>query len=381
MIQYVTQIHLEYDSLRLLPAEATRLGMVNPLIVTDRGIVATGLLDRLLGALPEACSYQIYDRTPSNPTEAQVDEATELYKTRKCDGFIGLGGGSPIDLAKAVAIMASHDRPLAEYALVAGGRDRIQAFTPPIIAVPTTAGTGSEVSGGAMIILDDGRKLAFGSAHLVPKSAICDPALTLGLPPMLTAATGMDAIAHCIETFLAPGFNPMADAIALDGLERAWKYVKRATADGSDKEARLHMMCASTQGALAFQKGLGAVHALSHPLGGLKVDGKAGLHHGTLNAIVLPAVLRFNASAASVITENKYARMRRVMGLQEHADVAAALHDMSSQLGLPTRLSEVGIVSSMLDAVAEAALVDVCHASNPRAASRDDYLSMLEVAL
>ena len=176
---------------------------------------------------------------------------------------------------------------------------RITAAVAPLIAVPTTSGTGSEVARGAIIIVDDHRKLGFHSWHLVPKAAICDPELTLGLPPFLTAATGMDAIAHCMETFMAPAFNPPADGIALDGLARGWAYIERATHHGLDREARLNMMSASMQGAMAFQKGLGCVHSLSHALGGVNPR----LHHGTLNALFLPAVITFNAEAESLQKE------------------------------------------------------------------------------
>ena len=234
---------------------------------------------------------------------------------------------------------------------------------------------------GSIMILNDGRKLGFHSWHLLPKSAICDPQLTRGLPPYLTAATGMDAIAHCVETFLAPAFNPPADGIALDGLSRAWASIERATHHGDDVQARLNMMSASMQGALAFQKGLGAVHSLSHPLGGLKVDGKTGLHHGTLNAIVMPAVLRFNASAASVIKENKFARLRHAMNLPHDADLADAITLRIIELGLPTQLGKIGVTDAMFETVIDGAMVDHCHKTNPREASREDYRRMLMESL
>ena len=243
----------------------------------------------------------MFDQTPSNPTEAAVRAATEIYQAQGCDGLIAVGGGSAIDCAKGVAIAATHEGPLTRYATIEGGSPRITEKVAPLIAVPTTSGTGSEVARGAIIIVDDHRKLGFHSWHLVPKTAICDPELTLGLPPKLTAATGMDAIAHCMETFMSAAFNPPADGIALDGLERGWAHIERATRDGSDREARLNLMSASMQGAMAFQKGLGCVHSLSHSLGG--VDPR--LHHGTLNAMFLPAVVRFNAQAPSVQKERR----------------------------------------------------------------------------
>ena len=258
-----------------------------------------------------------------------------------------------------------------------GKSARVPDTAAPLIAIPTTSGTGSEVARGSIIILNDGRKLGFHSWHLLPRSAICDPLLTLGLPPYLTAATGMDAIAHCVETFLSAAFNPPADGIALDGLERAWRNIETATHDGTNAEARLNMMSASMQGAMAFQKGLGAVHSLSHPLGGLKIDGKTGLHHGTLNAIVMPAVLRFNASAPSVIKENKIARLKHAMRLDDDADIADAVTDMCARLGLPPGLEQVGVKKDMFDTVIHGALVDHCHKTNPREATAGEYRQML----
>jgi alcohol dehydrogenase class IV len=310
-IQYITQVHLDYGAVRLLPQECERIGIGHPLVVTDAGVRAAGVLDKALAALG-ATPYQVYDQTPSNPNEASVHAATLLYKTYKCDGLVAVGGGSSIDLAKGVAIAATHDGPLKTYATIEGGSTKITDRVAPVIAVPTTAGTGSEVARGAIVIVDDGRKLGFHSWHLVPRSAICDPDLTLGLPPVLTAATGMDAIAHCMETFMAPAVNPPADGIALDGLERGWAHIERATRAGStDREARWHMMSASMQGALAFQKGLGCVHSLSHSLGGVNPR----LHHGTLNALFLPAVVRFNAGAESMVRDRRLARMAHAMGL------------------------------------------------------------------
>ncbi|WP_325095450.1 iron-containing alcohol dehydrogenase, partial [Burkholderia contaminans] len=198
-----------------------------------------------------ATPVAIYDGTPSNPNEAAVRDAVAAYRDGNCDGIVAVGGGSAIDLAKGVAVCATHEGPLQSFAVIEGGLARITSRTAPVIAVPTTAGTGSEVGRGAILILDDGRKVGVVSPFVVPKVAICDPALTLGLPSMLTAATGMDAIAHCIETFLAPAFNPPADGIALDGLWRAWRHIERVTHQPDNRTARLNMMSASMQGALA----------------------------------------------------------------------------------------------------------------------------------
>ncbi|MBK6007776.1 iron-containing alcohol dehydrogenase [Ramlibacter ginsenosidimutans] len=376
LIYYVTQIQFDFGAVQLLRQECQRVGIARPLVVTDAGVKAAGVLQKALDALGDL-PYAVFAETPSNPTEAAVRAATALYRAQGCDGLIAVGGGSAIDCAKGVAIAATHEGPLTRYATIEGGSPRITDKVAPLIAVPTTSGTGSEVARGAIIIVDDHRKLGFHSWHLVPKTAICDPELTLGLPSKLTAATGMDAIAHCMETFMAPAFNPPADGIALDGLERGWSHIERATRDGNDREARLNLMSASMQGAMAFQKGLGCVHSLSHSLGG--VDPR--LHHGTLNAMFLPAVVRFNAQAPSVQKDRRLDRMARAMGLRAGTEIPDAIRDMSARLGLPSGLAAMGVERSMFDKIIDGALADHCHKTNPREASREDYVRMLEESM
>ena len=371
LIKYITDVQFDFGAIKLLADECARFGIRRPLVVTDKGVVAAGVTGRALEVLRGKADAAVFDGTPSNPTEAAVLQALALYRSHGADGLVAVGGGSSIDLAKGVAILAGPPEPLTQYATIEGGSPKITAACAPLIAVPTTAGTGSEVARGAIVILNDGRKLGFHAWHLVPRVAICDPELTFGLPPMLTAATGMDAVAHCIETFLAPAFNPPAEGIALDGLERGIAQIRRATANGSDRDARRDMMAASMQGAMAFQKGLGAVHSLSHPLGGLQ---QLHLHHGTLNAVVLPAVLRFNQP----VCEAKYVKLRRAMGLDAGADVARFIHDLTRDLGLPTGLAAMGVKREMFGGVVDGALKDHCHATNPRIATREQYLAMLE---
>ena len=377
LINYITQIQFEFGAIGLLGPQCERIGISRPLIVTDRGVRTAGIVDTVLAALAHRGTVALYDGTPSNPNEAAVREAVQAYKQGGCDGIIAVGGGSSIDLAKGVAVCATHEGPLQSFAVIEGGADRITARTAPVIAVPTTAGTGSEVGRGAILILDDGRKVGVISPFVVPRVAICDPALTLGLPPALTAATGMDAIAHCIETFLSPAFNPPADGIALDGLRRAWRHIERAVRQPGDRVARLNMMSASMQGALAFQKGLGCVHSLSHSLGG--VDPR--LHHGTLNAIFLPAVIAFNQEAESVREEDKLDRLAQAMGLAHGAEVGPAVRALTERLGLPTGLAPLGVTRSMFPAIVRGALKDHSHRTNPRVASDADYEAMLEASL
>jgi hypothetical protein len=377
LIQYLTQIHIEANARRLLAGECQRVGIGKPLIVTDAGVRAAGVLQQVLDALPAALRGAVYDGTPSNPTEAAVREAVALFRQHGCDGLIAVGGGSSIDCAKGAAIAARHDGPLKAFATIEGGAALITDACVPLIAVPTTAGTGSEVARGAIVILDDGRKVGFHSWSLLPKAAICDPELTLGLPALLTAATGMDAIAHCMETFMAPAYNPPADGIALDGLARGWAHIERATRDGADLDARLQMMSTSAQGALAFQKGLGCVHSLSHSLGGVSPK----LHHGTLNAVFLPAVIHFNADAESMRKERRLERMAQAMGLARGDEVPDAIRALNQRLGLPSGLAALGVQRDWFDRIIEGALADHCHKTNPRLASAQDYRAMLEASM
>jgi alcohol dehydrogenase class IV len=377
LINYITQIQFDFGAVALVQQECDRVGIRRPMIVTDAGVRAAGLIDRVLAHLSNPSQVAIFDQTPPNPNEAAVLAAANQYRDGAFDGIIAVGGGSSIDLAKGVAVCATHIGPLKTFAAIEGGVARITSATAPVIAIPTTAGTGSEVGRGAVLILDDGRKVGVLSPYVVPKSAICDPELTLGLPAAMTAATGMDAIAHCMETFMAPAFNPPADGIALDGLWRAWSNIETATREPSNREARMNMMSASMQGALAFQKGLGCVHSLSHSLGGYNPR----LHHGTLNAIFLPAVIDFNSSAASMLKENKLMRMAHAMGLADASEIGAAIRTMSSRLGLPAGLGELGITRDMFPKIIEGALADHSHKTSPRVASEQDYFRLLETSL
>lgn len=364
LITYLTRIEFEEGAISRLPSILTELGVARPLVVTDRGLVASGLVERVASLFGEAPA--IFADTPANPTEAAASAAFELYRQSGCDGIVGFGGGSSIDLAKAVRLLSGHEGPLAQYTAVEGGAARIHGRICPLVAVPTTAGTGSEVGRAAVIITAQGRKLGIVSPHMLPSVALCDPELTYGMPPLLTAATGMDALSHCLETYMAPAVNPPAEAIALDGLKRGIGAIRRAVADGADRTARWEMMMSALEGAMAFQKGLGAIHALTHPLGAVR---ELNLHHGTLNAVLAPAVLRFNREAIG----GKWEVLSQILGGEPDRVMA----DLSLEIGLPSGLGAMGVTDAMMDHVAGEALMDHCHKTNPRLPDRADYLELL----
>ncbi|MEL6826368.1 MAG: iron-containing alcohol dehydrogenase [Pseudomonadota bacterium] len=374
VMNFLTTCIFDHGAVGKLGKTLTGFGVSRPMVITDPGIKAVGLLDTILenlGMEPAA----VFAETVANPTEDQAIAVAEQYNAAKADGLVALGGGSAMDLTKAVGLLASQGGPLEKYAAITGGAKHIGKL-PPLIAIPTTAGTGSEVSVGMITTMNNGRKETFASPHLIPAAAICDPDLTLGLPPFLTAATGMDAVTHCIEAVLTPAINPPAEGVGYDGLNRAIKTgaLKRAVTDGSDKDARWNMMMASYEGALAFTKGLGSVHALSHAAGRLK---EKKLHHGTLNAIFLPHLLRFNEGAAP----EKYERLRFAMGLASNADLGDAIARLNEDLGIPSTLSAIGVETSDGPGIVEFALNDLAHRGNARPAEQGDYERIFEQAM
>ena len=282
-----------------------------------------------------------------------------------------------MDMGKAVGLMVTHEGPCEKYGGTQRGTKLIGKI-PPLVAIPTTAGTGSEVSVGFVLILDNGRKETFVSPKLVPSVAICDPELTLGLPPGLTAATGMDAMTHCIEAVLSPVVNPPAEGIGLDGVWRGigQDMLERAVEDGSDRDARWHLMMASYEGALAFVKGLGAVHGLSHALGRIK---ELKLHHGTLNAVILPHSLRMIQEAGA--SGEKLARLRQAMGLGPSGDVAQAIDDLNARIGIPKSLSAIGVNTDHYAPSAEYALSDLATGSNAIKFGACEYEMLFERCL
>jgi alcohol dehydrogenase class IV len=366
-LNYFNRPYFENGAIKKISEVLKINGIKNPLICTDPGLSSIGMTDKVKNLISEDFSSSFYEETPANPTEKAVNEALELYKTNDCDGVVGFGGGSSMDLAKAVALMANHEGSLLDYSVNEGGYGKIKE-TMPMVAIPTTSGTGSEVSVGSLIIMNDGRKLIFASPHLMPNAAICDPELTIGLPPVLTAGAGMDALTHCIEAILSPINDPPAEAVGIDGIEKIIKEESliRACEDGQDKEARWGMMMASTEGAMAFSKGLGAVHSMSHAIG---ANQELRLHHGTLNAVILPSVLRFNQDHIG----NKYSRIARAMGKNESINLATEIEKLNEKIGMPSNLSEMGVTEDMIPDLIAHALTDPSNITTPRVPSLEEW--------
>src|SRR5512144_1863261 len=294
-MSFPTRIVFGEGAIREVPNHLARLGVKRPLVVADPGVATAGLLGRLAAVLGGArVPFATFEGVEPNPTGSTVERGLAVYRQAGCDGVVALGGGSPIDAAKGVRLLATHALPLAQYDDAKDGWRLVTNPLPPMIAIPTTAGTGSEVGRSFVVTLEEtGRKTVIFAPPLMPSVAVCDPELTYGLPPRLTAATAVAAFTHNLEALCAKGFHPLADALARKGLELCARHLPTAVRDGSDPDARAGMMIAAITGATAFQKGLGAAHALAHALGPI-----SGVHHGLANAVVLPYVMEFNLPAA-----------------------------------------------------------------------------------
>ena len=366
-LNFFNKPHFENGSLKKISEVLKAHGIKKPLICTDPGLASIGMTDKIRNLLSNELSPTFYEETPANPTEKAVDEALEAYKTNDCDGVIGFGGGSSMDLGKAVALMANHEGNVIDYSLNEGGFTKIKK-TVPMIAIPTTSGTGSEVSVGSVIIMNDGRKLILASEHLRPDAAICDPELTVGLPPILTAGAGMDALTHCIEAIMSPINDPPAEAVGLDGIEKIVcdESLINACKDGQDLDARWNMMMASTEGAMAFSKGLGAVHSMSHAIG---ANQELRLHHGTLNGVILPTVIRFNKDHVG----NKLPRILKAMGKSESADLADEIEKFNEKIGLPNGLKEMGVTEEMIPELVEHSITDPSNVTTPKLPSPEEW--------
>jgi 4-hydroxybutyrate dehydrogenase len=367
-ISYLSSIHFKSGAASLLPQLLEQQGIAKPLVVTDRGLVALGLVEKL--GLPRPV---VFDEVFANPDEDSVLKGIDLFGENQCDGLVAFGGGSPMDCAKMIAVGSSHELPLEQYAFLNGGLPKITRDKPKVIAVPTTAGTGSEVGRAALITLRTKRKMAFLSPFLIPDAVICDPALTLGTPAALTAGAGLDAITHCLETYCSPKFNPPAEAIALDGLKRGCGNIRGAVRDGSDLEARSEMMMSALQGGMSFQKGLGIIHSLSHPLGALQ---DPRLHHGALNGIFLPHALRFNLNHCPT----KMDAIAETLHVGGREELPAYFEGLMRDIAAPLTLKEMGMPLLDFSIYADHAKQDHCCLTNPREVTAADCLKIYQEA-
>ncbi len=379
-MSFPTRIVFGRGALRELPNHLARLGVKRPLVVTDAGVAAAGLLARLTGVLEGAkVEFALFDAVEPNPTGETVERGSVAYRDGGCDGVVAIGGGSPLDAGKGVRLLATHALPLAQYDDAKDGWRLVTNPVPPMVAIPTTAGTGSEVGRSFVVTLaETGRKTVVFAPPLMPSVALCDPELTFGLPPRLTAATGMDAFTHNLEALVAKGFHPLADALARKGLELCGKFLLRAVKDGADEEARGGMMIAAITGATAFQKGLGAAHSLAHALTPV-----AGVHHGLANSIVLPFVMELNLGHAAPALAEAAVALGEVPSAD--TDVLARkaverVRALTREAGLPTALREVGVREDQLAMLAEKALEDASHLGNPRPCTLADFTALLHAA-
>jgi alcohol dehydrogenase class IV len=378
VMSFPTRIVHGRGAIRELPLELKRVSARNVLVVTDKGILQAGLLGPVAALLDEAgIRHSVFSSFDPNPTDADALRGIEAYRSAGSDAIVAVGGGASLDMGKAIRLLVHHEPPLGRYDDAKGGDKFITDKQPPFIAVPTTAGTGSEV-GRSTVLVIDGTKVVIFSPYLLANAAILDPELTVGLPPFVTAATGMDALTHNLEAYVAKGDHPLADAIALDGLRRIGKHLARAVKNGKDLEAREQMLLGSAFGAIAFQKGLGAAHSVAHALTPV-----AGTHHGLANSLVLPTVIEFNRTAA----EERLATVAAVLGADPRMSPAERAHacasivdDLRAECGLPRKLNQAGVKREMLPRIVEKALADACHQSNPRLCSKEDFARILEEA-
>ena len=367
-------------SVSALPEALAELGSERPLLVTDPGLIENGLFSDILDA-SELKGSAVFSDVDANPSEANVRKGVEAFRSDNCDCVVGVGGGSALDAAKGIRLLAHHEGPLRGYGIREKGWVRMTQPMPEMIAIPTTAGTGSEVARGALLIEEtEGAKIAVVGPRLFPSISICDPELTIGLPKILTAGTGMDALTHCVEEYLSPLFNPIVEGLALEGVRRASASLLRAYKDGSDIEARSDMMVAAMLGGMGFAKGLGIVHSLSHAIGGL-----FGGHHGTLNAILLPACLEFNRENCLP----KFRPLAQAAGIpvEKEDDEGCAnafieyIDKLNTDMEISLRLSELGINESDLNRLADYSMKDHCHLTNPRKPTPEDFKDLLRMHL
>jgi 4-hydroxybutyrate dehydrogenase len=375
---FPTRVVFGVGAVRETGNEAQRLGVSRALVVADKGVVSAGLakaVEESLGAAGIAVT--VFADVDPNPVEKNVHDGVRAFRDFGADVIVAVGGGSPLDVGKIIRLKARpgvHERPLVDYDDATGGDEHITADVPPMLALPTTAGTGSEVGRSGVVTLEvNRRKTVIFSPHLMANAAILDPQLTESMPARTTAATGFDALTHCLEAYVALGDHPMADAIALGGLQLVAENLVLAVSTPKDLDARGAMMKAAMMGAVAFQKGLGACHSLAHPLSNI-----CGLHHGLANALCLPAVVEFNAEVAGA----RLSQAARALGADASPRaLSAKLRELQKAIGLPSSLAAAGVKREHLGPLADGAFEDACHRYNPRPCTRADLLALYEASM
>jgi 4-hydroxybutyrate dehydrogenase len=372
---YPTRILFGAGSVKSCGSEAKALGLDRVLLVTDSGVIQAGLNKPVEAALTAAgITFEVFAKLSSNPTEAEVEEGATAYRNSGARGAVALGGGAPMDVAKLIVVRSKVQNSWAELDDNKGGDKFIPRDLPPVLTIPTTAGTGSEIGRAAVLtVKSTGSKTVVFHPSMLPRVAILDPELTVSLPKGATAATGFDALTHCLEAYLAKGDHPIADSVALGGLELVAQHLQRAVQNGSDIEARGAMLKAAMMGAASFQKGLGACHSLSHPL-----SAELGLHHGLANALCLPAVIDFNEA----VVPERVKRIGALFGASaEPGACARRIRELREQLGISGGLAKAGVNKEMIPRLAQLAMADGCHGGNPRPCRDEDFRAMYAASL
>ena len=373
---YPTAVRFGPGRIKELADACRAAGITRPLLVTDAGLAKLPITEKALGLLKEAgLPVALFSDVQSNPVESNVEAGLAVFRSDGHDGVVAFGGGSGLDTGKVIALMAGQTRPLWDFEDIGDWWTRADPEKiAPVVAVPTTAGTGSEV-GRAGVVTQEAthtKKVIF-HPRMMPRVVICDPELTVGMPPSITMGTGMDALAHCLEAYFAPSYHPIAEGIAVEGMRLIFVNLPKAVANGNDLEARAHMMSAAAMGAAAFQKGLGAIHALSHPVGALY-----NTHHGTTNAVFMPYVLVFNRPAI----EEKIERLAGYLGIPGGFDgFLAAVLDLRKKTGVPHDLKELGVDGSRVDTIVEMSLVDPTAGGNPVPLTKEGSRKIFDAAL
>lgn len=373
---YPTTIKFGAGRIHELAEACAQAGITKPLLVTDRGLAALPVTAATLDIMEAAgLGRAMFSEVDPNPNEANLSAGVAAYNDGGHDGVIAFGGGSGIDLGKMVAFMAGQSRPVWDFEDVGDWWTRADTdVIAPIVAVPTTAGTGSEVGRASVITNSETqeKKIIF-HPKVLPSVVICDAELTVGMPPMITAGTGLDAFAHCVEAFSSPHYHPMSQGIAIEGMRLVIDNLPRAYADGADIEARANMMSAAAMGATAFQKGLGAIHALSHPLGAMYHT-----HHGTTNAVCMPAVLQFNRP----MIESRFDEVTGYLGISGGFDgFCAFVGEFNASLGIPGRMSDLGVTNPDIDRLVAGALTDPSCGGNPVELNDQNVRALFEAVL